>query len=485
MLQSVRKGKALRQSFIISNQLKQALEDLATSGPGPVPAPAPMSPRRIPRDRHDKSGPEQKHISSKAKLSSSKNLTPKSIPMPHMRPEMIAALKIARGRESPSDLSGNIGDGRLIIEGLPVGGVIVEEGRIIEGEEEVMFGQPLSEEGKEIGAIEGGGEGSLVDKGVGPVGSIGGSIGGKYVEGQVKVPRGSGSSAGSVSIVKVPRGSGSSGSVSIGGGDGEPVVPARVKVPRGSGSSVGSVSVGSVSVVGGDDGEPGLDSVVLAPPEMWECPHCTYQQNAVSSQLCEVCRSPSPQDNAIAFLSPRHLSRSKLSNLSDSLSISSAPASCSPSPSPPVSPRGSVSAPSSVPSSPTASALSSRRGSPDISPQASPQQPLREIAPSDPSSSPSKEGEEMMQSQKVILPMASLSSPSKTIPTAGSYLQAGYDFKEGNPGELTVTRDELLYIFQVKEEWSLVARANGSAGWIPTSYLKPAAPNLFHMFQPK
>jgi hypothetical protein len=53
-------------------------------------------------------------------------------------------------------------------------------------------------------------------------------------------------------------------------------------------------------------------------------------------------------------------------------------------------------------------------------------------------------------------------------------VKALYDYEAAAPGELTVTEDEILLVFETEQDWLLVQsqKAGGKAGYVPGNYVE-------------
>lgn len=55
-----------------------------------------------------------------------------------------------------------------------------------------------------------------------------------------------------------------------------------------------------------------------------------------------------------------------------------------------------------------------------------------------------------------------------------STVKALYDYESAGPGELTVTEDEILLVFETEQDWLLVQsqKEGGKAGYVPGNYVE-------------
>lgn len=55
-----------------------------------------------------------------------------------------------------------------------------------------------------------------------------------------------------------------------------------------------------------------------------------------------------------------------------------------------------------------------------------------------------------------------------------STVKALYDYESAAPGELTVTEDEILLVFETEQDWLLVQsqKEGGKAGYVPGNYVE-------------
>lgn len=71
---------------------------------------------------------------------------------------------------------------------------------------------------------------------------------------------------------------------------------------------------------------------------------------------------------------------------------------------------------------------------------------------------------------------ARLRSYVRYVPQAEhiSVVKALYDYEAQQPGELTVTEDEVLHVFDRDDDWLLVQSGNdgGKVGYVPGNYVE-------------
>lgn len=58
-----------------------------------------------------------------------------------------------------------------------------------------------------------------------------------------------------------------------------------------------------------------------------------------------------------------------------------------------------------------------------------------------------------------------------------SFVKALYDYEAAAPGELSITEDQILLVFDTEEEWLLVQTEEdgGKAGFVPANYVEPTS----------